>query len=538
MSRFRRFFLRTGLVTALVSMVVYLLSAVALAAPQTLTILGAYGSPGDVDPYTEYSLDGGQTWAQAYLYGSHPWGFVPGTNSWVNCGPSGFVCLNRSVLYRVRFNVPAGFSNPQMQFDVKADNAATIWVNGTYVTYIVGSGGTTADATVTSAITTGMNEIRLKVDDWGGWAGFNYKITLNVDAPAPPSLLPGGQVADTTPPALTVPGSLTVECSAGSVISASDSQIQAWLQQATATDDVDGQVAVTNDLPKPCTLGTTTVTFTATDAAGNHATARSTITVVDRTAPVTVATAPAGWQKTDVTVTLSASDNLSGVNATYYRVDGGAPQVGTSVTISADGTHTVEFWSEDNAGNPEAPKSVTVQIDKTAPEAYIQLDPSGKNVAVYGRDGLSGVQPGPVAPASVTPVKWGGDDDDDDEKGTAELRTYNLVDQAGNSLVLLLKVKKEGHEVKAEVVSLQYNGAAVVTLTGNSAKFEWSAEKNGTLKELEQQVRAGKSAAKVEAKFDGKKNRTTIKSRETKTAQSGLVLLRMATANGQLSVEY
>ncbi len=538
MRRFRRFFLRTGLVTALVSMVVYLLSAVAFAAPQTLTILGAYGSPGNVDPYTEYSLDGGQTWAQAYLYGWHPWGFVPGTNSWVNCGPSGSVCLNRSVLYRVRFNVPAGFSNPQMRFDVKADNAATIWVNGTYVTYIVGVGGTTADATVASAITTGMNEIRLKVDDWGGLAGFNYKITLNVEAPAPPSLLPGGQVADTTPPALTVPGPLTVECSAGSVISASDSQIQAWLQQATATDDVDGQVAVTNDLPKSCTLGTNTVTFTATDAAGNHATASSTITVVDRTAPVTVATAPAGWQKTDVTVTLSASDNLSGVNATYYRVDGGAPLVGTSATISAEGTHTVEFWSEDNSGNSEAPKSVTVQIDKTAPEAYIQLDPSSKDVAVYGRDGLSGVQPGPVAPASVTPVKWGGDDNDDDEKGTAELRTYNLQDQAGNSLELVLKVKKDGHEVKMEVVSLRYNGAAVVTLTGNSAKFEWSAEKNGTLKELEQQVRAGKSTTKVEAKFEGKKNQTTIKSRETKTAQSGLVLLRMATANGELSVEY
>lgn len=286
MSLIRRLFFRAGLAAALISMVVTLSSTMVFAAPQTLTILGAYGNPGDVDPYTEYSLDGGQTWAQAYLFGWHPWGFVPGTNSWINCGPSGFVCLNQKVLYRVRFTVPNGFSNPQMQFDVKADNAATIWLNGTYVTHIVGAGGTTADATITSAITTGMNEIRLLVDDWGGWAGFNYKITLNMEAPEPPSLLPGGQPADTTPPVLTVPGPLTVECSDASSISSSVSQIQAWLQQATATDDVDGQVTVTNDLPNSCSLGTTTVTFSATDAAGNIATADSTITVVDTAAPV------------------------------------------------------------------------------------------------------------------------------------------------------------------------------------------------------------------------------------------------------------
>lgn len=286
MSLIRRFVQRAGLVAAVLSMVISLSSTLAFAAPQTLTILGAVGNPGDVDPYTEYSLDGGQTWSQAYLYGWHPWGFVPGTNSWINCGPSGFVCLNQKVLYRVRFNVPSGFSNLQMQFDVKADNAATIWVNGTYVTYIVGSGGTTADATVTSAVTTGLNEIRLLVDDWGGWAGFNYKITLTMEAPEPPSLEPGGQPADTTPPQVTAPGPLTVECAGAGSTPSTSPEIQAWLQQATATDDVDGAVTVTNDLPGSCSLGTTSVTFTATDAAGNTATAVSSVTVVDATAPV------------------------------------------------------------------------------------------------------------------------------------------------------------------------------------------------------------------------------------------------------------
>src|ERR1700730_12390450 len=102
----------------------------AMAAPQTLTILGAQGTPGQTDPYTQFSQDNGQTWHQAYLYGSHPWGFIPGTNSWINCGPSGTdYCINQTVLYRIRFKVPEGSINPQMTFDVKADNYATIWLN-------------------------------------------------------------------------------------------------------------------------------------------------------------------------------------------------------------------------------------------------------------------------------------------------------------------------------------------------------------------------------------------------------------------------
>ncbi|MDQ6971816.1 MAG: hypothetical protein Q9M30_04140, partial [Mariprofundaceae bacterium] len=96
----------------------------AMAATQTLTILGANGVQGDVDPYTEYSLDNGATWHQAFLTGGHPWGFLPGTNSWINFDPNPRVGLNSTTLYRVRFNVPAGATNPTANIQVKADNAA------------------------------------------------------------------------------------------------------------------------------------------------------------------------------------------------------------------------------------------------------------------------------------------------------------------------------------------------------------------------------------------------------------------------------
>ncbi|HWI53553.1 MAG TPA: hypothetical protein VNT01_15530, partial [Symbiobacteriaceae bacterium] len=171
------------------SLLVFSMGA-ASAAPQTLTIYGANGAAGATDPYTDFSMDGGATWHPAYLFGWHPWGFVDGTNSWVNCAPNGEApaCLNRTVLYRIRFTIPAGASNPQMVFDVKADNFAAISVNGTHIADITGQNSATADATIAGALHAGVNEIRLDVTDTGGWAGMNYKITLTMDAPTPPTL--------------------------------------------------------------------------------------------------------------------------------------------------------------------------------------------------------------------------------------------------------------------------------------------------------------------------------------------------------------
>ena len=104
------------------------------------------------------------------------------------------------------------------------------------------------------------------------------------------------------------------------------------------------------------------------DKAGNTTTSTSSPAVsIDKAAPNTIATAPANWNNTDVTVSLSAADALSGVAATYYKLDGGAQQSGTSVAISTEGVHSLQFWSVDNAGNAETAKTVDVKIDKTPP---------------------------------------------------------------------------------------------------------------------------------------------------------------------------
>jgi hypothetical protein len=59
----------------------------------------------------------------------------------------------------------------------------------------------------------------------------------------------------------------------------------------TATDDCAGTPTFTNNAPPKFLVGTTVVTWTATDASGNHDTATQTVTVVD-TVPPTVACVP------------------------------------------------------------------------------------------------------------------------------------------------------------------------------------------------------------------------------------------------------
>lgn len=84
-------------------------------------------------------------------------------------------------------------------------------------------------------------------------------------------------VRDTTPPVLTVPGSITVLLNTP----LGSPEVQAFLGGATATDTVDGSVAVTAAAPGVFdTVGETPVTFTAVDASGNEATETAVIRVV------------------------------------------------------------------------------------------------------------------------------------------------------------------------------------------------------------------------------------------------------------------
>ncbi|MDD9265571.1 discoidin domain-containing protein [Paenibacillus sp. GCM10023248] len=95
----------------------------------------------------------------------------------------------------------------------------------------------------------------------------------------------------------------------------------------------------------------------------------------DEIPPVTTDDAPTDWRSTDVTVSLNAADNQSGVDSTQYRINGGQwLSYDGAFDVSAEGTNTIEYQSKDKAGNLEEIKRVLVKIDKTAPEFQINLN--------------------------------------------------------------------------------------------------------------------------------------------------------------------
>ncbi|MGQ9609059.1 MAG: C10 family peptidase [bacterium] len=105
----------------------------------------------------------------------------------------------------------------------------------------------------------------------------------------------------------------------------------------------------------------------------------STNFTIDSTPPVTIPslsgeqTDPgSGWYTSNVEVTLSASDNLSGVNRTYYRINSGDQQLYQSPFVIS-GT-TVYYYSEDIVGNIETEKSIEVKIDKSPPNIPVVTD--------------------------------------------------------------------------------------------------------------------------------------------------------------------
>ncbi len=147
----------------------------------------------------------------------------------------------------------------------------------------------------------------------------------------------------------------------------------------------------------------------ARDNAGNYEDCRFSTpdasTTRDTVAPmtstdVTGSRSPSGWYTTDVNISLSSYDQTSGVASTYYRIDsGGWETYSAQFNLTEEGTHEIEYYSEDNAGNSEAYRAMQAGIDRTGPVteilaagsvgAYGWFD-SGVTIGLEANDTLSG----------------------------------------------------------------------------------------------------------------------------------------------------
>ena len=204
-------------------------------------------------------------------------------------------------------------------------------------------------------------------------------------------------VTDTTPPSFSTPsGTGPVEATGpgGAVVSYS----------ATATDLVDGSVAVTCTPPSGSTfaLGTTHVTCDATDAAGNTAHEEFDVTVVDTTPPTlsgvpsnstAEATTPSGAV---VTYPLPTATDTVDPNPTVDC----EPPSGSTLGL---GPHTITCTATDASGNTSAPQTFTVTVQDTTPPvltvpAPITVNsPTTAGVAVtYSATATDAVDPSPT----------------------------------------------------------------------------------------------------------------------------------------------
>ena len=125
--------------------------------------------------------------------------------------------------------------------------------------------------------------------------------------------------------------------------------------------------------------GIHTVEYRATDQYGNVETVRSSQIKVDTVLPVaghsiSGTAGQGGWYVSGVRVGLAGVDSESGMQSVMYRVDGGSWQAySTEFEIFTGGTHVVEYYPTDLAGNVGSTHSVSVSLDASTPTSTISL---------------------------------------------------------------------------------------------------------------------------------------------------------------------
>jgi hypothetical protein len=105
-------------------------------------------------------------------------------------------------------------------------------------------------------------------------------------------------VVDTTPPRILVPPNSFVYATSAAGIPAASEPVQGFIAAASATDIVDPHPRITTDVPSVLPVGDTTITFTATDASGNKASATAVLTVKPQPPPGTPQPPPPAVDRT------------------------------------------------------------------------------------------------------------------------------------------------------------------------------------------------------------------------------------------------
>jgi len=100
------------------------------------------------------------------------------------------------------------------------------------------------------------------------------------------------------------------------------------------------------------------------------------------------------WYISNVTVTLNATDDSSGVNITYYKINEGDWQIYENpFLLNTSNYYTIQYYSVDIAGNVEDTKTASCKVDVVPPVTTYHIDQGGVYhiFSLSATDDMSGV---------------------------------------------------------------------------------------------------------------------------------------------------
>jgi hypothetical protein len=190
---------------------------------------------------------------------------------------------------------------------------------------------------------------------------------------------------DETVPAITAPTNVTVNTEAGKCIANN-----VLLGTPTFSDNCT-VTTVSNNAPAVYPKGLTTVTWAATDAAGNKQTATQTVMVVDNEKPaLSCPTIPVQCyvaSGTYIVPVLTATDNCS-IAATTYAITGSTTRNGNGNNASGpfnEGSSTITWTVVDGSGNSSTCTTIVVinpRLLVSMPDVYA-VNPGGSANTIY-----------------------------------------------------------------------------------------------------------------------------------------------------------
>lgn len=260
-------------------------------------------------------------------------------------------------------------------------------------------------------------------------------------------------VLDTTAPFIIPPPNVVFE--------AQDSTSNVVAIGVSTTDDIVGVISVENDAPTVFPLGDSLVTWTATDAAGNFATATQRVSIVDSTPPSIIAPESV---EVEATSALETTAELGNVTASdFIGIDSITNDAPSAFLV---GQTIVTWTATDLSGLTSTDTQIVTVVDTTPPTisvpaiTTVEATSKDQNIVDFGTivaDDLVGIasisNDAPlVFPFGLTTITWSVTDD----AGNVATATQkvSIIDTTSPSIVLPADIVIEALNADENLVNL------------------------------------------------------------------------------------